>query len=66
MTDRYFALTDLLDEDIHVDDAEPIINAIRMIRHVLDVQPHVKSLNDWSAEERAKSQLRRKLWEVLS
>jgi len=65
VTARYFALTVLLDEDIREDDAEPIINAIKMIRHVLAVEPHVVEPQTWLAEERAKNELRSKLWEAL-
>lgn len=66
MTNRYFALTVLLGEDIREDDAEPIVDAIRMIKGVWKVEPHVKDLNNWAAEERAKGELKQKLWEVLS
>lgn len=66
MTDRYNALTVLLDRDIRKDDAEPIIDAIRMIKGVQKVEPHVSDVNGWAAEERAKGELKRKLWEVLS
>ena len=39
MTDRIHALTVVLDEDMRIDDAEPLVQAIRMMRHVADVQP---------------------------
>jgi len=41
MTDRYCAPTVVLDKDIRSDDAEAIINAIKMVKHVLDVKPQV-------------------------
>jgi hypothetical protein len=37
MTDRYHALTVVLDREIRTDDAEDIINAIKQLRHVVDV-----------------------------
>lgn len=41
MTDRIYAFTVVLDQDIRTDDVEPVINAIRMVRHVIDVTEHV-------------------------
>lgn len=65
MTDRYFALTVLLDQDIRKDDAEPIINAIRMIKHVLQVEPHVSDVDTWAARACVRGELKQKLWDVL-
>lgn len=65
MTDRYNYLTVVLEQDIRSDDAEPIINAIKMLRHVVDVRPNVTNSGDWAAQEKAKWELRTKLWEVL-
>jgi len=66
MTDRYFALTVSLDENIRGDDAESIINAIRMIKGVLAVEPLVANPETWAAYQRAKSELAEKLWEALN
>lgn len=41
MTDRYHALTVVLDTDIRSDDAAQIIDAIRQVRGVLTVDPIV-------------------------
>lgn len=66
MTDRYYALTVVLDKDIRDDDCESIINAIKMIKHVLDVKGQVASPETWMAENRALNEMRMKLWEVLN
>ena len=65
MTDRYFALTVLLVKDTRSDDAEPVIEAIKMIKGVANVVPHVVSPDLWCAEERARLELAQKLWKVL-
>jgi hypothetical protein len=65
MTDRYNALTVILEVDTRDDDAEALINAIRMIRGVASVQPHIASYEHHMAEERAKLDLRKRLWEAL-
>ena len=65
MTDRYNALTVVLDRDIREDDAELLINAIRMLRGVLSVDPHVNDLQDHVAIMRIKRELTQKLYDVL-
>jgi hypothetical protein len=65
MTDRINALTVVLNVDIRDDDAEPIIAAIRQIRHVLSVAANVSSLEDHVARTRVRQELTDKLWEVL-
>lgn len=65
MTDRFYALTVILDEPIRSDDAEPIVEAIKMIRGVLKVEPHVASLETYAAQERARHELGMKVWRVL-
>jgi len=65
MTDRYFAFTVLLDKDRRDDDSEYIINAIRMIKGVIKVEPHVSDPELWAAHERAKSEIEKKIWDAL-
>lgn len=65
MTDRFYALTVILDNDKRDDDAEYIINAIRMIKGVLDVKGNIANPDTWMAEERAKNEIRRKLFKAL-
>jgi hypothetical protein len=65
MTDRFNTLTVVLDRDIREDDAEVLISAIKMIKGIIDVKGNVSSPETWMAEERAKSELRTKLYEIL-
>lgn len=65
MTDRYHALTVVLEEDIRSDDAEDLINAIKMLRGVLSVTPHVTDIESHFSQERARRELIQKLWDVL-
>jgi hypothetical protein len=65
MTDRFNALTVVLDHDIRDEDAEPLIAAIKMLKGVLSVHPHVSGSTDLVAEDRAKYELRAKLFEAL-
>lgn len=65
MTDRYYALTVILEKDMRSDDAEQLIAAIKMIKGVLDVEPHISDPETWMAEERAIRKIGEKLWNVL-
>lgn len=65
MTDRYNAFIVVLERDIREDDAEPILNAIKHIRGVLSVKPHVADFSDSIATERVRAELQQKLWDVL-
>lgn len=62
MTDRYNAFTVILENDIREDDAQPIINAIKQIRGVLDVQP---AQSDVIAVSVASSRVRVRLWDKI-
>lgn len=66
MTDRINAITVVLEHDIRDDDAEPLLQAIRQLRGVLTVTPHVANLEGHLATERAKCELMDKLWSVLN
>ncbi len=58
MTDRIKGLTVSLSYDIRDDDCQPIINAIRMIKGIEDVEMHVTDVHDWIARKHVKSELR--------
>lgn len=65
MTDRYHSLTVVLEEDVRSDDAEAIIEAIKMIRGVLDVTPHIADTASWMAQTRVRRELGEKLMSIL-
>ena len=65
MTDRFFAVTVLLEKDTREDDAQAILEAISMIKGVASASPHIADLGQWAAEERARHEIRDKLWKVL-
>jgi hypothetical protein len=46
MTDRVKGFTVTLAEDVRIDDIEPTMQAIRMIKGVVDVQPSIADGND--------------------
>lgn len=65
MTDRYNALTVVLEKDIREDDAEALLNAIRQLRGVLSVHGNVADFDDQIAQDRVRHELGEKLWRVL-
>jgi len=54
MTDRYSYLTVAIKKDIREDDAQPLINAIRMMKGVIGVKGHVDDRAVYAAQERLK------------
>jgi|GEM_PF-1793986 len=66
MTDRVHALTVILEREYRDDDVEAIVNAIKMMRGVLDVKPHIiEDIDFYSSREQAKFELRQEMREVL-
>ncbi len=65
MTDRYYALTVILEKDIRDDDASRMIEAIQMIKGVQEVKPLISNPSIYMAQERARRELGDKLWKVL-
>ena len=65
MTDRYYALTVILEKDIRSDDAQPMIEAIKMIKGVLDIKPHITTPTELVANHRAKMELTKKIMDMI-
>jgi hypothetical protein len=65
MTDRIHSLTVVLEKDMRDDDVECVINAIRMIKCVLAVKGNVSDHILYTAEQRVRSEMIEKLFEVV-
>ena len=67
MTDRIKAVVVVLEADIREDEVEPILNALRMVKGVLNVVETVKRdlIGDLVAESRVREEIRGKLVAVL-
>ena len=65
MTDRFSTLTVVLEKDTREDDAEALINAIRMLRGVLTVAGDVANAGDFLAQERARWEIEGKIFAAL-
>jgi hypothetical protein len=65
MSDRYNYLTVFLEKDLKDEEAQPLMEAIKRFRGVLDVKPSVSDVNDVLAETRVRNELTQKLWHIL-
>jgi len=65
MTDRIRHLTITLDEDIRVDNLEPIVSAIQHVRGVAGIERHVVAVQDHSARLVVRAEVRQKLHEAV-
>lgn len=65
MTDRLYSLTVVLDKEYRDDDAEAILDAIRMIKGVAEVSGNVAEPAFYAAHAQARLELRKQLIDVL-
>lgn len=65
MTDRHAAYIVTLNHDIREDDAEAILNALRMVKHVLSVEPVVADYSQHVAEQRANDAWRERIYKMV-
>lgn len=65
MSDRTNHLTIALSKEIRVDDAQQIIDAIKMIKGVLTVEANVSNPDYFVAEARVRADIWQKLFEVM-
>lgn len=65
MTTRYKSFIVSLEHDIRDDDADAIINALKMVKGVLRVEPQEATAGDLTIQYREKSELRKKLFDFL-
>lgn len=66
MTDRVRHLTITLERDIREDDLEPIVLAIRLIRGVAIVEPHVVTSQDHRVRDVVRTEIERELHEAIN
>ena len=64
MTDRHSGYIVILGADQREDDAEAVINAIRMVKGVLSVEPVVAGID--MAEVIALARVKRMIWDLLA
>jgi len=63
--DRVNALIVVLENDMRLDDVEPLIAAIKMMKKVVSVTPNVASVESLIAYSRVRYELGKKLVDVL-
>lgn len=63
MSDYYNAVVVVLESDIKDERAEPTLNALRMVKGVLSVHPQVADSGDLVAEDRARHDMKMKVFD---
>lgn len=65
MTDRVKGLVVTLDRDYRTDDVESIVNAIMMVKGVVNVDTNLVKMDDYMNRSRVVGVMRRKLFDCL-
>ncbi len=65
MTDRVKGFTVTLEKDIRIDDVQCIIDAISMIKGVLDVEPSISTMQDHMIKTQLKIEMKRKIIDCI-
>jgi hypothetical protein len=65
MTDRIKGCTVVFDKSIRADEVGAVLNAIRMIKGVLDVKPSIDTSDDWMNRTQVRNELGKKIMQVL-
>ncbi len=65
MTNRVKALIVILDNDYRDDDADEIVNAIEVLKGVLNIKKHIFTSDDVINRERIKYEIRNQIGEIL-
>lgn len=65
MSDHYNSFIVILEHDIKDDEAKPIIEAIKQLRGVLNVEPHIAGFEDAIAQSRVRTEFGRKLLTII-
>lgn len=66
MTDRINALTVVLERDIREDDAQPLIDAIKMMKGVISVTSNIVTPDSYVAQIRANNKVTNTLSELIN
>lgn len=65
MTDRLKGVLITFDRDIRDDDAQPIIEALKLIKGVLTVKPYVADMEDYMMYQKGHFDARKDIFEYL-
>lgn len=66
MTDIVKGFTVTLEKDMRIDDVDVIIQAIRMIRGIANVEPSISTSDDHMNRERIRYELRDKFYKFMN
>lgn len=65
MTDRVKGFIVTLDTDIRIDEVETLMQAIRCMRRVANVEPSIVDSSDWINQQRVRGEIRDKMYTFI-
>lgn len=65
MSDRVKGFVITLEKDVKIEDCELLMQTIRYMRGVADVQPSIVDSSDWINQQRVKNELRDKFYQFI-
>jgi len=66
MSDRHKGYVVTLKDSIKDDDSKHIMNAIRMVKGVIAVDPVIENIDDHITKQKVQFDMKDKIWRVLS
>ena len=65
MSDRVKGFVITLENDVRLDDVELLMQTIRYMRGVANVEPSIVDSSDWINQQRIKSELKYKMYQFI-
>ncbi len=65
MSDRVKGFVVTLEDDVRLEDVELVMQTIRYMRGVANVEPSIVDESDWINQQRIKNELRNKMYQFI-
>jgi hypothetical protein len=65
MSDRVKGFVVTLEKDVRLDDVELLMQTIRYMRGVANVEPSIVDSSDWINQQRVRNELRAKMYQFI-
>ena len=66
MSDKVKGFVVTLEKDVRLDDVELLMQTIRYMRGVANVEPSIVDSSDWINQQRVKTELREKMYQFIA
>jgi len=65
MSDRVKGLVVTIKDDVRIDDIQPLIDAISMLKGVVNVEPNISDINDHINRQKVYYDVKNKIYQLL-